>query len=101
MAKKATALTLAEIDSNHETMSIHLNVADHANNIGAWATEINALQSALKHANVLQDSKSRSEIFSKLNTARAKQRKAAKVVPVKADTSEEVSDWTDAPQPST
>jgi len=100
MTKKATALTLAEIDSNHETMSIHLNVADHANNLGAWQTEINALQSALKHANVLQDSKSRSEIFSKLNTARAKQRKAAKTI-VKADTSEEVSDWTDAPQPST
>lgn len=98
--KKATALTLSEIDSHHETMSIHLNVADHANNLGAWATEINALQSALKHANVLQDSKSRSEIFSKLNSARAKQRRAAKTV-VKADTSEEVSDWTDAPQPST
>jgi hypothetical protein len=87
---RAIVLTEAQRDSHRETMNIHRATATRLEGEGDFTNALAALKLALPHANALQDKSSRSAIFSRMNTFRAKIR-----------TAKPTANWMDAPIPST
>lgn len=71
------ALNDAQKDSHRATMQIHQDTANRLIQNGDWRAAKTALEMALPHANAIGDKAVKSRIFSLLNTARAKTRKAS------------------------
>jgi hypothetical protein len=70
-------LTNAMKDSHRMTMGIHLSTAKRLIKDNDWRGAKISLEMAIPHANAIGHKESKSEIFGKLNTVRAKIKKQA------------------------